>query len=69
MAAIQQRRLLRFGPGIPCSVLSQLSLPQPNKATLLTTSQRIDDFVEFQNTFLRMNEARQMITENELKVG
>jgi hypothetical protein len=39
-------------------MLTQPSLPQRKRAPLLTPSLRIDDFVEFQKMFLRMN--RQM---------
>jgi hypothetical protein len=46
---------LRFKPGIAFSMLTRPSLPQPNRAASLTPLQRIDDFVDFQTIFMRMN--------------
>jgi hypothetical protein len=49
-------------------MLTPPSLPQPKRAASSTPSLRSNDFVEFQNAFVRMkNEARQM-TENGLEV-
>jgi hypothetical protein len=50
-----QKRLLRFAPGIPSCLLTRPGLLQPTRGASLTSMLRIDDFVEFQNMFLRMN--------------
>jgi hypothetical protein len=43
-----KKRLSWFGPGVPFSTLTKLSLPQPKRADSSTTTlQRVDDFVEF----------------------
>jgi hypothetical protein len=59
--AASVERMAQFGPGNPFSMLTRRSLQHPNKAALSTPLLRIDNFVEFQSAFLRMNEARQSI--------
>jgi hypothetical protein len=50
-----QKRLLRFARGIPSCLLTRPGLLQPTRGASLTPMLRIDDFVKFQNMFLRMN--------------
>jgi hypothetical protein len=53
--SFDQKIFSQFRLGIPFSVLNRPSLPQPKRAALLTPLTSINNFVEFQNMFLRMN--------------
>jgi hypothetical protein len=50
-----QKRLLQFRAGAPFATLTQMSLPQPTRGASLWPLLRMDDFVDIQNVFLRMN--------------
>jgi hypothetical protein len=59
-----QKRLLQFGPGIAFSMLIQPSLPQPPKtAASITSLPQMEDFLELQSIFMRMNHEGSMDAE------